>query len=58
MVRTVAVYAFGFAVVGVADSLVQSMGAGDDPTVNVGLVVALFVTGVVGGVMVERPLRD
>ena len=58
MLRTVAVYAFGFAAVGVADSLVQSMGMGDRATVNVGLVVTLFVVGAVGGAIVERPLED
>jgi hypothetical protein len=57
MLRTAALYAFGFATVGVVNSLAQSMGSGDGLTVHVGLVVTLFVIGAIGGVIAERPFR-
>ena len=57
MLKTAALYAFGFAAAGVVNSLAQSAGSGDGVTVHMGLVLTLFVVGAIGGTVAERPFR-
>lgn len=54
MLKIIALYAFGFAAVGVVNSLVQSVASGDGVAVHLGLVVTMFVMGAIGGLLAER----